>query len=112
MIYLDKKDYKKSYYYIRMAADKNIPGAVSNLGSLYRYGYGVKQDYAKALSLFQRAAELGSSGGLYNIASMYEKGEGVKQDDNKAIEYYEKALAAGHYPAQERIDFLKAKRKK
>lgn len=112
MIYFDRKDYKKSYYYIRMAAEKNIPGAVNNLGSLYRYGYGVKQDHAKALSLFQRAAELGSSGGLYNIASMYEKGEGVKQDDNKAIEYYEKALAAGHYPAQKKIDLLKAKRKK
>lgn len=112
MLYIDMDKYSGAYAYIKLAADRNLPGAVNNLGSLYRYGYGVKQDYTKALSLFQRAAELGSSSGLYNIASMYEKGEGVKQDDNKAIEYYEKALAAGHYPAQERIDFLKAKHKK
>lgn len=112
MLYIDMDKYSGAYAYIKLAADRNLPGAVNNLGSLYRYGYGVKQDYAKALSLFQRAAELGSSSGLYNIASMYEKGEGVKQNDNKAIEYYEKALATGHYPAQKKIDLLKAKQKK
>lgn len=112
MLYVDIEEYQKAFHYFQLSADKNFYVAINNLGSLYRYGYGVKQDHAKALSLFQRAAELGSSGGLYNIASMYEKGEGVKQDDNKAIEYYEKALAAGHYPAQKKIDLLKAKRKK
>ncbi|EPW8574434.1 tetratricopeptide repeat protein [Morganella morganii] len=112
MLYVDLEEYQKAFHYFKLSADKGFYVAINNLGSLYRYGYGVKQDYTKALSLFQRAAELGSSSGLYNIASMYEKGEGVKQDDNKAIEYYEKALAAGHYPAQERIDFLKAKHKK
>lgn len=112
MLYVDIEEYQKAFYYFQLSADKNFYVAINNLGSLYRYGYGVKQDYTKALSLFKRAAESGSPGGLYNIGSMYENGEGVTQDDTKALEYYEQALAAGHYPAQKKIDFLKAKQKK
>jgi len=112
MLYFYKKQYQKSFSYIKMAADKNLPDAINNLGSLYQHGYGVEQDHAKAISLYEKSAKMGSPGGYFNLGSLYEHGDGVKQDDNKAIEYYEKALAAGHYPAQERIDFLKAKRKK
>ncbi|QXO72612.1 tetratricopeptide repeat protein [Morganella morganii] len=112
VLYFKSHQYQKAFYYIKLAADKNIPGAINNLGALYKYGHGTTQDYTKALSLFKQSAAQNNSVGLFNLGSMYEKGEGVKQDDNKAIKYYEKALAAGHYPAQERIDFLKAKRKK
>ncbi|HGH5992087.1 tetratricopeptide repeat protein [Morganella morganii] len=112
VLYLNNNEYTKSFSYIKMAADKNLPDAINNLGSLYQHGYGVEQNYAKAISLYKKSAEMGSPGGYFNLGSLYEHGDGVKQDNNKAIEYYEKALAAGHYPAQERIDFLKAKRKK
>lgn len=112
MLYFYNEQYQKSFNYIKMAADKNLPDAINNLGSLYQHGYGVEQDHAKAIALYEKSAEMGSPGGYFNLGSLYEHGDGVKQDDNKAIEYYEKALAAGHYPAQERIDFLKAKHKK
>lgn len=111
VLYFKNNQYQKAFYYIKMAEEKNIPGAINNLGALYKYGYGTKQDYTKALSLFKQSAAQNNSIGLFNLGSMYEKGEGVKQDDNKAIEYYEKALAAGHYPSQERINYLKNKQK-
>ncbi|QXO72613.1 tetratricopeptide repeat protein [Morganella morganii] len=112
MLYFYNEQYQKSFNYIKMAADKNLPDAINNLGSLYQHGYGVEQDHAKAISLYEKSAEMGSPGGYFNLGSLYEHGDGVKQDDNKAIEYYEKALAAGHYPAQKKIDDLRKKNDK
>lgn len=111
MLYFHNDEYNKAFDYIKMAADKNLPDAINNLGALYQHGYGVKQDYAQAISLYEKSAKMGSPGGYFNLGSLYEHGDGVKQDDNKAIEYYEKALAAGHYPSQERINHLKNKQK-
>lgn len=112
MLYFHDKNYKEAFNYIKMAADENIPGGINNLGALYQHGYGVKQDYAQAISLYEKSAKMGSPGGYFNLGGMYEHGDGVTQDDTKALEYYEQALAAGHYPAQKKIDFLKAKQKK
>lgn len=112
MLYFHNDEYNKAFDYIKMAADKNLPDAINNLGALYQHGYGVKQDYAQAISLYEKSAKMGSPGGYFNLGGMYEHGDGVTQDDTKALEYYEQALAAGHYPAQKKIDLLKAKQKK
>lgn len=112
MLYFHDKNYKEAFNYIKMAADENIPGGINNLGALYQHGYGVKQDYAQAISLYEKSAKMGSPGGYFNLGGMYEHGDGVTQDDTKALEYYEQALAAGHYPAQKKIDLLKAKQRK
>lgn len=112
MLYFHNDEYNKAFDYIKMAADKNLPDAINNLGALYQHGYGVKQDYAKAILLYAKSARMGSPGAYFNLGGMYEHGEGVTQDDTKALEYYEQALAAGHYPAQKKIDLLKAKQRK
>lgn len=112
MLYFHNDEYNKAFDYIKMAADKNLPDAINNLGALYQHGYGVKQDYAQAISLYEKSAKMGSPGGYFNLGGMYEHGDGVTQDDTKALEYYEQALAAGHYPAQKKIDLLKVKQKK
>ncbi len=50
------------------------------LGTMYKYGIGVKQDYSETGSWFRKAAEEASYS-MLNMGKLYEKGNGVTQDD-------------------------------
>jgi TIR domain/Sel1 repeat len=70
------------------------PRAMSNLGVIYKNGYGVPQDYAKAREWFEKAADKGNAIAMSNLGALYENGYGVPQDFIKAREWRDKAHAA------------------
>jgi TPR repeat protein len=80
--------------------------SMSNLGWLYRNGYGVAQDYAKAREWYQKAADNGDAGGMRNLGALYHNGYGVAQDYAKARAWYEKAADNGHAGAMTNLGLL------
>lgn len=64
-------NYKQAFTYYKMAADKQNPVALNNLGSLYFNGIGTKRNYQMALKLFEEAANLGSDDAAINLAIIY-----------------------------------------
>lgn len=66
-----KTDYKKALHYYQLAAEKDDPEALNNLGSLYFNGLGTAVDYAKAIEYFDKATRLGSNDAAVNLAIIY-----------------------------------------
>ena len=83
----------------QQAATLGSIAAMSNLGSLYERGDGVKQDYDKARSLYDQAASHGFAEAFDHLGDLYHRGRGVKTDDVMANGYYEQGAAAGYGPA-------------
>ena len=84
---------KKAIEYYQKASDLNNPYAITNLGSMYLNGEGVKQDINKASELFLKGGENGDPTGYANLGVIYHE----KQDMTKAIKYYQKAADMGNY---------------
>ncbi len=66
-----KTDYKKALHYYKLAAEKDDPEALNNLGSLYFNGLGTTVDYKKAIEYFDRASRLGSDDAAVSLAIIY-----------------------------------------
>ena len=87
-----KQDFAQALKYYSMAASKEDPIALNNLGSLYFNGIGTPRDIVKALSLFKKSAELGNDNAALNLAFIYLTGGKKDADRNQmAIKYFEAA---------------------
>jgi hypothetical protein len=98
-----RNDFPQAAIWFRRAAEQGDARGQAMLGSMYRYGKGVKQDYAQALVWNQKAADQGIADAQLNLGAMYGNGEGVTQDLGKAIEWTQKAAAQGDKQAQENL---------
>ena len=58
-------------------AEAGSAAAQSNLGLMYKNGYGVPQDYKEAVKWYRLAAEQGYAKAQYNLGVMYDNGYGV-----------------------------------
>lgn len=95
--YLIKNNkYDDAFKCLEMAATTGNSTAVSNLGYMYKNGYGCSVDYAKAKELFEESMAMGSYGPYGHLAEMYEHGLGVKKDRKKASEYYKMGAKLGN----------------
>ena len=80
------------------------------LGSLYRWGLGVRRDPALALKWQQEAAKQGIPEACASLADIFAHGVGVPKDVEKAIAWYEKAAPGGNGDAEYQIAQLYANR--
>jgi TPR repeat protein len=96
-------DYSLAMQYFQVAADKNYPEGVKNVGKLYFLGRGRPKDCAKAYLYLKRAADLNDLHAIYDMGLLYEQGCGVPQDYAKAVQWWQKAYELGHLTAGEAL---------
>lgn len=85
---------------LKQSAEYKNPDAMEVLGTMYKYGIGVKQDYFEAASWFRKASEKELPYSMLNMGKLYEKGNGVTQEDATAREWYKKSALAGNEEAR------------
>ncbi|MEN6380919.1 MAG: tetratricopeptide repeat protein [Synergistaceae bacterium] len=85
---------------LKQSAEYKNPDAMEVLGTMYKYGIGVKQDYFEAASWFRKAAEKELPYSMLNMGKLYDKGNGVTQDDAIARDWYKKSALAGNEEAK------------
>ncbi|KAI5480897.1 cell cycle inhibitor, Nif1 [Pseudohyphozyma bogoriensis] len=69
--------------------------ALYELGTSFRFGWGVQKDKKMAVSYFLLAADLGDPDAQSDLAFAYANGKGCKKDLKKAAKYYRLAVAQG-----------------
>ena len=87
------KDYASAARFYTKAAEYGNPGALNNLGLLYKNGMGVTKDTQQAFALFKESAERDSIVAMRNLASCYQKGIGTESDFDLAVAWLEKAAS-------------------
>ena len=93
---INNKKYDDAFNCLKMTATTCNSIAISNLGYMYKNGYGCSVDYTKARELFEESMKMGSYGPYSHLAEMYEHGLGVKKDKKKAYEYYKTGAKLGN----------------
>ena len=71
--YFVKNKPKDALAPLKQSAEYKNPDAMEVLGTMYKYGIGVKQDYSEAGSWFRKAAEKELSYSMLNMGKLYEK---------------------------------------
>lgn len=105
-IYYDMHDYSRAYDYYEESAKQLYPPAITQLGSLYYYGQGVKRNYRESVKYFQKAVELDNAYGYFFLGLSYMESHGVPQDLNKARELMLKARQKGVAAAEKKLQQL------
>jgi TPR repeat protein len=100
------KDYPAARSQYERAASLGSTVAISEIGALYWYGYGVTQDYGEAKRWWEKAAAAGDRAGMSSLGVAYLTGNGVKQDYAEAKRWLEKAAAAGYPTAMTELGNL------
>ena len=98
-------DYKKGIKIFKLLAEQGDVDAQITLGSIYKYGRGVRQDYAKAVKWYRKAAEQGNRHAQVLLGLHYQSGRGVRQDYAEAVNWYRKAAEQGDAGAQKILGF-------
>ena len=79
---------------------------MTQVGTLYHRGEGVRLDYAQAAAWHHKAAEAGDPLGMYYCGLELLHGEGVPQNLTKARNWFRKAAEAGNGNAKEELKKL------
>ncbi|KAI8993306.1 hypothetical protein BDB01DRAFT_775845 [Pilobolus umbonatus] len=86
-----------------LAGRSGIDNAYSELGRMYRLGYGVHQDHKKAMEYFRKGAQTGNPQCNFMLGVYYSSGLGSeekKPDQEKAFKHFQKAAMKGMAEAQ------------
>lgn len=84
------KEFKKAIECYKIAADKDDPNALNELGIIYLEGAeGIEKNYNNSMKYFLKSAESNNSDSFYYLGKMYYEGIGVEQDYKKALEFFE-----------------------
>ena len=75
----------------RLAAENGSAYAMTNIGSFYEHGTGVKVDYNEAVKWYQKGVEGGDGMAASNLGHMYNFGLGVKKNVDTAMSWYDRA---------------------
>lgn len=89
------RDYARAFALHRQAAEQDIPGSQTRVGTAYYYGDAVPQDFAMARLWFERAAQNGHPAGQTNLAVMLADGIGGPRDTDRAVTLLIEALPRG-----------------
>jgi|GEM_PF-3201937 len=87
-------------------AANDDPNALSILGGVHFFGWGVPKDPAKGAQLMRKSAELGHEMAQSNLAMWLLKGEGVPLDVDEAMVWLNKSAKQGHVFAQYKLGEL------
>jgi TPR repeat protein len=93
-LFWNKHDYHLSFYHFMRAAEYDNIMAITNIGSMYLIGFGVKKDTERALYYLRLAATHDNTIALHNIGIAYENGYGVPVNLDIAEKYYATAIDA------------------
>ena len=80
---------------LTLALTKSSPQIQRDLGTCFKYGFGVELDKKNAFMLYQHAAATGDALAQYRLAICYDKGSGVNRDMLQAVVMYEQAAIQG-----------------
>jgi WD40 repeat protein/TPR repeat protein/energy-coupling factor transporter ATP-binding protein EcfA2 len=89
-------NYVEARTWYEKAANQGYPPALSNLGSLYQNGQGIKRDWDKARDYYHQAAEKGDNSGALWLAEMIEQGQNGEANLREALAWYRKAAELGN----------------
>jgi len=93
---ISNEEYEKALLIVTPLVEKEVPGALGLLGSMYQVGVGVPHDVPKAVELLTQAYELGDGVAAHNLGTIYGMGQhGVEQDLPKSKYYYREAKKMG-----------------
>ncbi|WP_241762759.1 tetratricopeptide repeat protein [Aromatoleum aromaticum] len=90
----DRAQSLEAVRWLRAAADSQHPGAMVELGKLYRSGFGVLQDYDQAARWIRTAAARGNAEGMLELGRLYRDGIGFPRDPVRAYVWFNRAAAA------------------
>ena len=95
-----------------LAGQAGLDNAYSELGRMYRLGYGVHQDHKKAIEYFTKGAQSGNPQCNFMLGVYYSSGLGNDErepDQKKAFKHFQKAAVKGLSEAQYNVGlrFLK-----
>lgn len=95
-----------------LAGQAGLDSAYSELGRMYRLGYGVHQDHKKAMDYFRKGAQNGNAQCNFMLGVYCSSGlanEDKEPDQNKAFKHFQKAAVKGMAEAQYNVGlrFLK-----
>lgn len=90
----DRAQSLEAVRWLRAAADSEHPGAMVELGKLYRSGFGVLQDYDQAARWIRTAAARGDAEGMLELGRLYRDGIGFPRDPVRAYVWFNRAAAA------------------
>lgn len=96
-------NYTEAAKYYTKAVDMGYAPSMTNLGLLYKSGYGVAQDIKKAAELHAEGAKKGNIMAMFHIGNAYLHGTGVKKDYDAAALYYRAAANKGHNLSQNQL---------
>ncbi|KAI9364111.1 hypothetical protein BD770DRAFT_379292 [Pilaira anomala] len=87
----------------QLAGKAGLDKAYSELGRMYRLGYGVHQDHKKAIEFFKKGAQTGNPQSNFMLGVYCSSGLGNderKPDQEKAFKHFQKAAVKGLAEAQ------------
>jgi len=81
-------------------------------GSRYEQGRGVKVNMGRAVRLYCKAAQKGQSLAQYRLGWIYANGRGVKRDDALAVAWFRLAAKQNHLQSRNMLKLVRAKKKR
>jgi len=107
MFYSDKREHKKSEYWLEKAANKGFVDAMEALGQKYVLGdFGGEPIYQKGSHWLKKAAENNSLEAMTSLGGMALRGNLPGSKPSQAIEWFRKAAEKGNAEAQTRLGGL------
>jgi TPR repeat protein len=97
-----KKDVNESLRWLRLAAARELPDALYNMGRMHEYGT-LARDNDEAARWMRKAADRDHALAQTALAEMYERGAGVPKDGREARRWYRLAAEAGFPQAKRRL---------
>ena len=104
------EDPKRSFEFMKLAADRGMPIAQCNLGGMYLDGYGCKRDYAPARMWFEAALAAGDELAGLSLAMMYVYGLGVLVNAARAQELLRPWISRNDPRAAQLLEVLKSRK--
>ena len=83
-----EKDYQKSIYWLRQAADQGHVGALGKLGFMYMNGEGVEKNIDRGLYWYERASKKGNAEVATHLGSLYYTGTSTEINYDKAFSLF------------------------
>lgn len=93
------KDYSSALQHFKKAAASGFARAMTHMGIMNLYGYGMDKNLAEARKWFERSAEKGNGFGQYWLGQAYFFGDGGEKNIPQAQQFYTQAAAKNITPA-------------
>ncbi len=104
-----KKNYKKAFEFLMIAANNGIPHAQNLIGFCYSEGKGIKKDSKSGFKWYRKAvlnkkkhdsSRKNRAIAFCNLAMMCDEGKGVEKNSKLAFKYYKSAAELGDTESQ------------